>query len=296
MIVYAEYVFLENFFMNFLILSLTGKFAKSVPNTLKLVVSSAFGALYAFIIFFPSLHFLFSILMKFAFSALIIIICFTPYRFKEFFRFLGIFYLITLIFGGAGFALFYFTSFNGIISNGIFYMSNISIKNFFISGGLAYLLIQFCWGYVQRQLTKEKILIEIIIQLNGEAVQLVGMIDTGNSLKDPISHYPVIIVEYEAIKSLFPKEIGDAFSNDQVFSLTKVINELSGSSWITRFRIIPYAALGTENGMLVGFRPDNVVVHGNDSIRETKEIIIGIYNKKLSNSGDYKALLHPDII
>src|SRR5690606_22137634 len=148
----------------------------------------------------------------------------------------------------AGFALFYFTSFNGIISNGIFYMTNISIKNIFISCGVGYMLIQFCWGYIQKQLTKEKILMDISIEINGEKVELKGIVDTGNSLVDPISKYPVIIVEYNAIKSLLPLEIKDVLLNNQILNFDEIITQLSSSSWITRFRIIPYQALGTENG------------------------------------------------
>lgn len=296
MIVYAEYVFLENFIMNYIILSLTGKFAKYPTKRTKLILGSSLGALYAFIIFFPSLYFLFSILMKVACSMLIIILSFTPYRFKDFFRLIGIFYLITLVFGGAGFALFYFTSFNGIVSNGIFYMTNISVKNIFISCGIGYILIQFCWGYIQKQLSKEKILMNVRIKINDEIVDIKGIVDTGNSLTDPISKYPVIIVEYNAIKSLLPVELKDIFLNNHVFNFEQVVEQLSDSNWITRFRIIPYQALGTENGMLVGFKPDNVLIHDDKHNRDIKEIIVAIYNKKLSKTGDYMALLHPDLI
>jgi len=227
---------------------------------------------------------------------LIIILSFTPYRFKDFFRLIGIFYLITLVFGGAGFALFYFTSFNGIVSNGIFYMTNISVKNIFISCGIGYILIQFCWGYIKKQLSKEKILMNVRIKINDEIVDIKGIVDTGNSLTDPISKYPVIIVEYNAIKSLLPVELKDIFLNNHVFNFEQVVEQLSDSNWITRSRIIPYQALGTENGMLVGFKPDNVLIHDDKHNRDIKEIIVAIYNKKLSKTGDYMALLHPDLI
>lgn len=295
MVVYAEYVFLENFVMNYFILSLTGRFAKFLPKRIKLILASSLGAAYAFIIFFPSLHFLFSILMKIACSMLIIVVCFTPYHFKDFLRILGIFYLITLVFGGAGFALFYFTNFNGIISNGIFYITNISIKNIFISCGVAYILIQFSWGYIQKQLAREKIMVDIGIEINNKKVDLKGMVDTGNSLMDPISKYPVIIVEYGAIKDILPMEIEEILLKNQIFNLEQVALKL-GSTWISRFRIIPYKALGTENGILIGFRPDNVLVYKEKDCKDIKKIIIGIYNKTLSATGDYRALLHPDII
>lgn len=296
MIIYAEYVFLENFIMNYFILSLTGKFAKFSSKRIKFILASSLGALYAFVIFFPSLHFLFSVLMKIACSMLIIIICFTPYHFKDFFRLIGIFYLITLVFGGAGFALFYFSNFNGIVSNGIFYMASISVKNIFISCGVAYILIQFCWGYIQERLSKEKIFMDVSIEINNEKVDLRGIVDTGNSLVDPISKYPVIIVEYNAIENILPIEIRNILLKNQIFNFNQIIAQLNGSSWITRFRIIPYQALGTENGILIGFKPDNVLIYNDKYYKDIKEIIIAIYNKTLSKTGDYKALLHPDIV
>lgn len=296
MIIYAEYVFLENFIMNYFILSLTGKFAKFKSKRIKFIMASSLGALYAFVIFFPSLHFLFSVLMKIACSMLIIIVCFTPYHFRDFFRLMGIFYLITLVFGGAGFALFYFNNFNGIISNGIFYIANISIKNIFISCGVAYILIQFSWGYIQNQLSREKILMDVSIEINTKKADLRGIVDTGNSLTDPISKYPVMIVEYSAIKDILPIEIRDILLDNKIFNLDQIIAQLNGSSWVTRFRIIPYRALGTENGMLIGFKPDNVLIYNDKYYKDIKDIIVAIYNRNLSKTGDYRALLHPDIV
>ncbi|SES64823.1 sporulation factor SpoIIGA. Unknown type peptidase. MEROPS family U04 [Natronincola peptidivorans] len=296
MVVYAEYVFLENFIMNFVILSLTAKFGKYPTKKIKLLIASSISALYAFIIFFPSLHFLFSIIMKIACSMIIIVLAFTPYSFKDFFRLLGVFYLITLIFGGAGFAIFYFSNFNGIISNGIFYITNISIKNIFIACGVGYILINFCWGYIQKQFSKEKILMQVKIEIEGTTAEVIGMVDTGNSLKDPISHYPVIIVEYDAIIDLLPPEVQRLFSCEGKPNYTQMALLLNDSSWITRLRMIPYNALGTENGMLLGFKPDYVYIQKETDIKNINEIIIAIYERKLSKAGEYRALLHPDLI
>lgn len=296
MVVYAEYVFLENFIMNFIILSLTAKFGRTTTTKLKLVLSSSIGALYAFVIFFPSLHFMFSIFMKIACSMLIIVVAFTPYRFKEFFKLTGVFYLITLVFGGAGFALFYFTSFNGIVSNGVFYITNISLKNIMLASGLGYILINFCWSYIQKQLSKDKVYMTLRIEMNGDTVELKGLVDTGNSLTDPITKYPVIIVEYDAILKLFPDNIKEVFRVSKSPNYNDIAVLINDALWMTRLRVIPYQALGTENGMLVGFKPDSVYIEKDAEIKSVKDIIIAIYSKKLSKNGDYKALLHPDLV
>ncbi|MCC5911873.1 MAG: sigma-E processing peptidase SpoIIGA [Clostridiaceae bacterium] len=298
MVIYAEYVFLENFIMNFIILSLTGRFAKYSTSKVKLTIAAAISALYAFIIFFPSLRFLFSIVMKLACSMIIIILAFTPDKFKDFFRLLGVFYLITLVFGGAGFAIFYFSNFNGIISNGVFYITDISMKNIFIACGVAYILINFCWGYIQKQITKEKIFMKVKIEINGTVTEVTGMVDTGNSLVDPISQYPVIIVEYDAIVEILPEEIQSLFSDKGIPNLADMTLILSNSKWMTRMRMIPYNALGTDHGMLVGFKPDGVYLEKEEAsdIKNVKNIVVAIYNRKLSKAGEYRALLHPDLV
>ena len=296
MVVYAEYVFLENFIMNYIILSLTAKFGKTLTSKLKLILASSIGALYAFVIFFPSLHFMFSIFMKIACSMLIIVLAFTPYRFKEFFKLTGIFYLITLVFGGAGFALFYFTSFNGIVSNGVFYITNISVKIIMLAGGLGYILINFCWSYIQKQLSKDKVYMTLKIEMGGDVVELMGMVDTGNSLTDPITRYPVIIVEYDAILQLFPDNLKEVFRGSKFPNFNEIALVINDTLWMTRLRVIPYEALGTENGMLVGFKPDSVYIEKDSEIKSINDTIIAIYSKKLSKNGDYRALLHPDLV
>lgn len=296
MVVYAEYVFLENFVMNYMILSLTSRFGKAMVKKIRLALASGIGALYAFIIFFPSLHFLLSTLMKFACSLVMIIVAFSPYRFKEFFRLLGIFYLITLIFGGAGFALFYFTNFNGIVSNGIFYTTNITLKTVIIACGMGYILIHFSWGYLQKQFSKEKILTKVEIEMGGARVTLTGMVDTGNSLVDPITRYPVVIVEYDAIADLVPQPLQESFKGTSFPSFDQPFWEREHNLWLTRLRMIPFQALGTENGMLIGFKPDEVIIEKESERRKFQEIIIAIYSKKLSRSGEYRALLHPDLV
>ncbi|MDR5657902.1 sigma-E processing peptidase SpoIIGA [Serpentinicella sp. ANB-PHB4] len=296
MIVYAEYVLLENFIMNYIILHMTSKFSKYPSKKYKLLIAAFISALYAFIIFIPSLHFLFTVIMKLACSMVIIVLAYTPHKFKDFFRLLGIFYLITLIFGGAGFAIFYFTNFNGIISNGIFYTTDVSAKNIFIAGGTAYLLIHFVWGYITDQVKKDKIFLKVKIQIKDTIVECVGLVDTGNALKDPLTNYPVMVVEYKALEHILPLEITDVFSSSKYPSLEQLSEIFNHNEWITRIRMIPFKALGTENGMLIGIKPDMVFIEKDQDVKNIKDIIVAVYNNELSKDGNYKALLHPDLL
>ncbi|WP_053956903.1 sigma-E processing peptidase SpoIIGA [Inediibacterium massiliense] len=294
--VYGEYLFIENLLMNWLILHLTGYFSKYDMKKWKIWVGASIGACYAFVIFFPSLSFLYSFLMKFIVSIFIIIVTFTPYKFKDFAKLLGIFYLISFMFGGAAFALFYLTDFHGMVSNGIFYMGNFTMKLLIYSGIVAYILIKFCLEYIQVRISRDELYIPICIEVENHSSKLNALLDTGNSLFDPLSKSPVIIVEYTAIKDLFPTDIQDVFSKGESGNLDLITQIIDGSKWIHRFRMIPFKSLGQENGMLMGFKPDQVKMQDEKNLKCIQNIIIGVYTKKLSQDGDYEALLHPDLL
>ncbi|MFT9498227.1 sigma-E processing peptidase SpoIIGA, partial [Anaerosolibacter sp.] len=161
--VYGEYLFIENLLMNWLILYLTAYFSKTKVPKYKVWVGATVGAIYAFVVFFPSLTFLYSMIMKIVASMLIIVITFMPYQFKHFFKLVGIFYLISFMFGGAAFALFYFTVFQGLLSNGVFYIGNVfdkfSPKLLIYAGIIAYILIKYCWEYIQVKISRDKVYI-----------------------------------------------------------------------------------------------------------------------------------------
>ncbi|WP_459195388.1 sigma-E processing peptidase SpoIIGA [Wukongibacter baidiensis] len=294
--IYAEYLFLENFIMNFIILHITSYFCKYQGKTFKLGLGAAVGALYAFIIFFPSLHFLLSFSMKLVASMLIIVISFTPEKFRDFFKYLSVFYLVSFVFGGTAFALFYFTNFNTILSNGIFYSNNFSFRALFYSVAVAYVLIVISIGFLKNKINKENLYKQIIIEFDSKKKEINALIDTGNTLADPISQFPVIVVEYNAIEELLPDGIKDIFRDDNSKKLENVSTILQSSNWMNRFRIIPFTSLGKENGILIGFKPDKVMLEIKGDEMNITKTIIGISTNRLSKNGDYRALLNPDIL
>lgn len=294
--VYGEYLFIENLLMNWLILHLTAYFSKAEAKKYRIWIGAVIGALYAFVFFFPSLHFMYSFFMKIVVSMFMIVIVFTPYKFREFIKLIGIFYLISFMFGGAAFALFYLTDFTGLLSNGIFYFGNFTLKILIYSGIIAYILIRFCLEYIQVKISREKIYIPISIQVENHKSRLKALLDTGNSLQDPLSKYPVIVVEYSAIKDLLPLDVQSILNDSVDVNLDVISKIITTSQWINRFRIIPFKSLGKENGMLIGFKPDCVQLENEKNNKSISKIIIGIYTKKLSANEDYSALLHPDIL
>jgi len=293
---YVDVLVFENFIINLLLLHITGKFSKLKTSRLKLLLGSIVGAFYAVVSFFPDLKLLLSMPMKIAISVLMVTVAFTPDNFRDFFKALGIFYIISFAFGGAAFALFFITG-RGWIEYGVFYIMDFPISLLIIALAIGYLLLVYCWDYIQSRVLKEKLIYNVTVLMGGKEANFNAILDTGNSLKDPVSGLPVIVAEYDVMKGLLPAKMQLVFkekAND--IDLEELYKQMGNTRWMLRIRLIPFSSLGKENGMLLGIKPDMVILHQRKFIREIKDVIIGIYNSKIGKDGDYRGLLYSEIL
>lgn len=294
--VYGDIIVLENFIMNFIILWCTAKLLKHKHSWLLLVIASFLGAIYALGSYFGEFHYFYSPYMKVIFSIFIIIIAYLPHHIRDFVKLMAVFYITSFVFGGAAFGLFYFLNGLKYISYGTFYIKDFPVKTLLASIAIAYIVVKYSWDFIQYRVKRERILTEIYILLDNKKVAIMALVDTGNALNEPISKAPVVVAEYASIKELLPKDVQIIFEKENQNDFNMIAHIMSNSELVTRFRVIPFKSLGKENGMLLGFKPDEIQLIENNKQQSIKHIIIGIYSKKLSNSGEYSALIHPDIL
>ena len=295
MYIYAEYLLLENIVINYIILYVTKRFTRTETHNVRLLLASVLGALYTLVVFFPSLKFMTRFVVKISISVLIIIVAFNPAKLKKFIKLFATFYVVAFVFAGAALALFYLTDVETYVGSGIFYIKDFPIKLLIFAVAMSSILIKFTWGYIQTKMSKSKAYIPITVSLNNRKADIVALLDTGNSLKDPISQTPVIIVQFSAIKELLPEQIQKLFIKYKENNLDVVSAVMAETSNEFKFRLIPYKSLGKDNGMLLGFKPDKVIIKDDDD-KSISDIVIGIYNNNLSNDDEYTALLHPEIL
>jgi stage II sporulation protein GA (sporulation sigma-E factor processing peptidase) len=297
MYVYIEYLLLENMIINFIILYVTGILTRTKTSRNRLFIASLLGSLYIFYLFFPNTEFMGEFIVKFAISILMIVVAFNPEKFNLFLKQISAFYLISFIFAGTTIGLYYILNSNLILSNVSFRTSEELIKFLIIGIGLSTILIRYIFKHYRVKMNKENFLTRITINLNNRKVNLMALIDTGNSLKEPITQKPVIIAEYKAIEPILPEKLKKLYAENKEIDLNlvgKIMEEIGNE---VKLRLIPYKSIGNENGMLIGFKPDSVKIYLNDEIKKIKDdIIVAIYNNKLSNDEQYNGLLHPEIL
>ncbi len=296
--IYLDILLLENLVINYLILYVTARFLKLRVSSLRLFAGAIVGALYViFIILQPGMKVYYTTVAKILLSFFIVAVTFSPRKVLPFLKTLVIFYVSTFIFAGAALAFLYFNQQGGFVRNGIIYVFGQSKGSLMFFGIITVgIIVKIFIEVIQSRITKEKLLIPVKIAFDNRSIHLSGLVDTGNSLKDPLSNLPVMVVEFKALAELLPLEIRSIFENSKEDDLNCITAAISKSIWFSRFRLIPFSSLGKENGMLLGFKPDFIEVGEEEEKRDIKNVIVGIYNRSLSKNEKYKALLGPDLV
>lgn len=290
MTVYIDIIFLENLFMNCIILFATAVILKTPIKIIRTIISSAIGSIYAIIIYVSNLQIYSNFFLKVALSVVIVYVAYKPAKIKVFFKSLMIFYLTSFTFGGVTFALIYFVRPQDILfENGV--LIGVSPIKIIITGGiLGFIIITISFKNIKGRLTRNDMICDITILQNNKKVVTKAMIDTGNLLTEPITKLPVIVVEKEKLIDIFPKNI-----------MENTMNFINGENvemgeYLSRIRIIPFKSLGKENGLLIGVKVDGVVINYQNNDNFIKDVIVGIYEKKLSSNNSYSALIGLNIL
>lgn len=296
--IYLDILLLENLVINYLILYVTARFSRVRVSTLRLFAGAIVGALYVvFIILQPGMKVYYTAFAKILLSVFIIAITFSPRKVLPFLKTLVIFYISTFIFAGAALAFLYFNQQGGFVRNGIIYVFGQSKGSLMFFGIVTVgIIVKIFMEVIQSRINKDKLLIPVKIAFDNRIIGLPALVDTGNSLKDPLTNIPVMVVEFKALEELLPSEIRSIFENSKEDDLNCVTSTISSSRWFSRFRLIPFSSLGKENGMLIGFKPDFIEVGEEEEKRDIKNVIVGIYNRSLSGNDKYKALLGPELV
>lgn len=297
MYVYAEYLLLENLAINYIILYVTRKVTRTQTRHIRLFIGALVGAIYTLVVFSPSLKFMSKFSIKILISILIIIIAFNPEKIRNLFKIISVFYLVSFIFAGASLGLFYIIDNNQLNNIRSFVIKDFPFQMLMTGVFFSSLLIKNIFYYCQNKAVKADYIAKVTVFLNDKKVDFAALIDTGNSLKEPISDKPVIIAEYKAIEEILPEIVQEVFQKDESLCLDLITNVIMKSNNEITLRLIPYKSIGKENGMLLGFKPDEIIIEDKENEKKVGEdVLVAIYNNKLSCDNDYSGLLHPEIL
>ena len=295
MTIYIDVVFLENLVMNSIILVASGIILKKKMKWIRIILASSLGAIYTIIGYISVLEIYSNLILKVILSILIIYIAFNPQTVKQLWKDLLIFYLTSFVFGGVAFALIYVVKPQDILMKNGLFLGTYPLKTVLLAAIVAFIIIIAAFAIVKTKFSKKDMFCDVEVELNNKMIKTRAMIDTGNLLKEPITNTPVIVLEHTLLYECVPKEILDNLESILGGELVKIPEKVR-NEYISKLKLIPFASLGKQNGMLVGIKADSLKIIQDDQEKENKNVIIGIYNKSLTKRGEYRALIGMDLI
>ncbi|HLR21020.1 MAG TPA: sigma-E processing peptidase SpoIIGA [Tissierellaceae bacterium] len=298
MYIILEYYLLENFIINFLILYLTKLITKSTTLIRNIILGGIISALYSLVFFYPSLLFLTKFYMKIIISIIIVLFTFKSDNLKIFIYQLIGFYIMSFIFAGAIMGIsFNFGNVYHVLIKKIQVQELFKLKYILIGLFIAILGAYKIFEYYDNRSIQEKFLATATISYNNKNISIEVLVDTGNTLVEPFSNRSVMVAEYDKLKDFLPIELRKVYDNNNCndfIILEKTLKELRDD---ISLHLIPFESVGNSGGILLGFRPDYIIIDFNDeeSILE-ENMIVGIFQGKISEDLNYSGLLNYKVI
>ncbi len=274
--IYVDVLFIINFIIDYILLSVTSFFAKKTPGILRMCFGATIGAVFAATVFFVPLNTFFSLLFTSAVAFLMVMVTFGVKKATTVVKNTATFYLVCIATSGIGFAaLFLGKSPKMAVNNGIFY-ADIDAYTLMFVFFCAVAIIHTATGYIKKQKTKSAFLYDVTIEKNGRTAENRALFDSGNFTRDPISQKSVIIAEWHAVSSLFDEsKITEAIVNNP-----------------KDFLYIGCNGIGGVKGMYA-FCPDNIT---SEEIDFSEPVLVAVTETPLDKDGSYRMLLPNDVL
>ena len=279
-VIYIDSLFLLNFVVNYLLLLSAARLAGAIICRPRLAAGAALGALYAAAVFF--LPFLLHPLCKLSAAVLMLLLAFGGCR--RLLRVSLVFFGVSAAFGGGIFAISLLGGRGLTLRNGVFY-SAMDLRLILLSAAGCYVLFSLVFHRTGRYAGPSGEVLPGVLILGDHRVALSVLVDTGNTLTDPVTNRPVMVAEAEKLSPLFPP--GQAPCPQDLRDPVAVLERLSQCMGRQRCRLLPYQAVGVDCGLLLALRLDQVRVGQEDY----GSILVALSPTPLSDGGTYSALI-----
>lgn len=267
MIVWVDMLILENFIVNFFLLTITAQTLNVKLNIKRGILSALISALYTLTLFVKPLSFMLNAPLKIVIAFFIVLIAFGRKNILLFIKITLVFTMYTFVLAGIIVFLEYKNSSSPV--RGLM-INRFSSKTLILVMMIIYLVVSRVVSYILDKLRLKTFTYTIEISTDKCTMKLKALLDTGNELKEPVSNLPVIIVEKNCLKNF------DYDNYDKLY--------------------IPYKVVDGSANVLQAFKPKGIKVYKSNNECQLRNAVVAICENKLSPFGEYNALLSRDMI
>ncbi len=247
MVVYLDVLFGVNVLMDYATLLAASRLGGVRVKRRRLLLAAAVGGLYAVASIYSAWTAFFPIRILAGIGLCAIAFA----KQTAFARLCGLYLLVSAAFAGLAAGLGMATGRQLLIGAG--YYAAIPLRVLLLAGAVGY-MVSGVWlrgdalhGVLRREVET------LTICFDGKEQVVRVLQDTGNGLAEPITGKPVVVLGRAVVQKLLGTEVQLDDKGDAVAQLAQLPPVLVG-----RFGLLPYHAVGTENGLLLYFRPDFV--------------------------------------
>ena len=291
-IIYADVLLALNFFCDFFLLWAAGRILRRSVSLPRICLGALCGALYGLTALYPALNWLTHPFCLFVISLLLLRIAYRWDGPAGFLKLTGVFYLTAFTMAGAALAGERLLEQSGVQLNP---MQTLRTGSLLFAVFLAVLLGKRGVSFLRRTIRKDDFRLHLKITAGLRSCEISALLDTGNDLREPLSGLPVVVAEYKALLRIFPTRVAELLNKgadkDPALLLRELAREQNG--WGKRFRLVPFSSVGKNDGLLLGFRPDELIISGAGRSR-TDQAIVCITFAELGNG--YQAVVNPEVL
>ncbi len=274
-VIYLDVLIVTNWFIDYLLLSLTARLTHRPVRRWRLVVGAGIGGVSACQILLETSAAV-TVLLHIVSAVCIIRTAFAWHSAKAFLRSVVVFLCVSALLSGVVSALWYVSGSEVMLTHsGVIYF-DISPVALTVFSLIAYGVVRL-YERLTRRRTPQGLEYVVTVEEGENTYELRALYDTGLHLKEPFSGVPVIVAKRTALQTALPTG-GD--------------EPLMASA--ARLRLVPYRTVGGE-GLLPAFAPKRVTVRSlGDSPRDISGVYIALSDTL--ERGDYTALIGSDIV
>lgn len=273
-LVYIDLVFLLNLIADYLLLLAGGRMAGCVLRRGRIALAAAAGALYSCLLFLPGTGWLGVWASKLGVGVIMALVAYGSGA--HLLRSTLMFFAASAGLGGTVLAAQLLGSGPLTMENGVLY-SNFDLRLLLLLFVLCYFILSLFFRRVGRHTGGE--LVRLNVELLGKQVRVTALRDTGNTLTDPATNRPVVVVHADALRHILPPEAISSAPIESAEELARI--------GIKGIRLLPFRAVGTDFGLLLALRADRVTADG----AVLGPLLIALSPGPVSDGGAYQGLI-----
>lgn len=277
--IYIDKVFLLNLILDYLLLLTTARLAGMPLQRLRLLLVSTVGAAYSVAIFVPPLTILAHPVFRLAVGVAMPLAAYRKLRSR--WHMTGLFLLISAALGGVVLAIGLALGSANAVAKSLYYIHISWPLILGVAYGLYWVL-----HLLFRQGARHggDALMKIRIGIKGRELEVIALHDTGNTLRDPVSGQPVLVIEQTALEGIWDETTARILSR-QATAVEK-ISALHSEGAGAGFTLLPFRSVGTTAGLLLAVCSDWIRI----GRARYKGVWIALSVGPLSDGGGYCAL------